>query len=81
MTQPSPEKRAEWRARAAKKNAIVPRNFEVSQRGATLECGKCGHSYHRRLRFGINEPVLVCPQDNCKARNWLPVRYETRGQN
>lgn len=76
MSEPTPEKRAEWQARAARKNAIVPADFEVFPERAILVCGRCSFRFQRALVFGIDEPVMVCPQESCRARNWLPVRYE-----
>ncbi|RMG42869.1 MAG: hypothetical protein D6719_05155 [Candidatus Dadabacteria bacterium] len=75
---PTPQKLAEWQARAAAKNAIVPEYFEVFPNRVIIECGRCGREFRRNLVPNIDEPVFVCPDKSCKARNWLPVRYDLR---
>ncbi|MCB0353104.1 MAG: hypothetical protein KDD64_06245 [Bdellovibrionales bacterium] len=76
MTNPSPQKLAEWRERAAKKNAIVPSYFEVFPTKVHITCGACQHSFRRSLIPNLDEPVFVCPEESCRARNWVPVRYQ-----
>ena len=76
MKQPSPQKMAEWRARAAKKDAIVPHYFEVFATKVIMQCGKCRQEFRRPLIPNLNEPTFVCPNASCKARNWIPLRYE-----
>ncbi len=72
--EPTPEKKAEWKARAARKNAIVPEYFEVSPYWVYLKCGECGDAFKRNLVPRLDEPVFVCP--SCRARNWVPVKFE-----
>jgi len=78
MSDVSPEKMAEWREKASKKEAIVPFNFEVSPYKASIVCGECRREFSRNLIFGLDEPVFVCP--DCRARNWVPVRYKIRNR-
>lgn len=73
---PSPEKLAEWRVLARQKQAIVPEFFEVFPNRAIIVCGKCGTRFVRTLIYGQNEPTFVCPNEKCKSRNWLPVRFK-----
>lgn len=73
---PSPDKRAEWARRAAVKNAIVPRFFEVFVNRVILECGHCGGSFQRPLVPNVNEPTFVCPNKDCRAKNWVPVHFK-----
>ncbi len=73
MTEPTPEKKAEWLIRAALKNAIVPEYFEVFPNKVIIVCGECRHRYVRNLIPSFDEPVFVCPE--CKERNWVPIRY------
>ncbi len=72
------ERRAVWRRKAAKKNAIVPAYFEVTPRAALIVCGKCGKRFRRNLVPHVDEPTFVCPDPGCRARNWLPVTYDLR---
>jgi len=72
----SEEKLVEWRQRAAAKQAIVPGFFEVFPHRVVLKCGKCGLDFNRNLVMNIDEPVFVCPDPDCRARNWVPVKYE-----
>lgn len=76
MNNPSPQKKAEWRARAAQKRAIVPDYFEVFPTRVVIICGNCRHEFSRSLIPNLDEPVFVCPDKKCKARNWVPLRYE-----
>ena len=76
MNQVPEHKRREWQRRAAKKNAIVPEYFEVFVNKVVIICGNCKHHYQRALVFGVNEPVFACPNNECKARNWVPVTFE-----
>ena len=78
--EPSPEKKAEWAARAARKNAIVPEYFEVSPHWVYLRCGVCGKAFKRTLLKGLDEPVFVCPEDACRSRNWVPVKFDLKRQ-
>ncbi len=74
--EPSPEKKAEWQQRAAKKNAIVPAYFEVFPNRVVIVCGSCGRRFVRNLVPALNEPTFVCPEESCGKRNWVPVRFE-----
>ncbi|MGI6523739.1 MAG: hypothetical protein ACOX2O_00360 [Bdellovibrionota bacterium] len=76
MTEPSPQKKEEWRLRAAQKNAIVPKYFEVFPTKVIIECGACGKRFVRNLIPNLDEPVFVCPESACAKRNWVPVRFE-----
>ena len=76
MSEPSPAKKAEWKMRASQKNAIVPKYFEVFPNRVIIECGNCGRRFVRTLIHGLDEPVFVCPNEECKERNWVPVRFE-----
>lgn len=78
MSEPSEAKKAEWRARAAQKEAIVPHYFEVFPNKVIIECGQCKYRYTRPLIPNLNEPTFVCPKSACKARNWVPVRFDLR---
>ncbi|MCB0321763.1 MAG: hypothetical protein KDD60_12625, partial [Bdellovibrionales bacterium] len=78
MKQPTKEKREEWELRASKKQAIVPYYFEVFPSKVHLICGHCQFEFHRNLVPNLDEPTFVCPNENCKARNWIPLRYERR---
>ena len=75
---PTPEKLAEWQQRAAKKGAIVPAFFEVTARTALIKCGNCGTKFQRTLIPKLDEPTFVCPNDACRAKNWIPLRYDIR---
>jgi len=70
------DKRREWQRRAARKHAVVPRYFEVTPTYAVIHCGKCTVVFQRNLIMNVNEPTFICPNPACKARNWLPVRYQ-----
>jgi hypothetical protein len=76
MTEPTPEKKAEWRQRAAAKGGIVPHFFEVFPQKVELQCGGCRHSFKRPLLFNQNEPLIACP--NCTAKNWVPVTFDLK---
>ena len=78
MSNPSPEKLAEWKERASIKGAIVPSYFEVSSRTAILVCGNCGTRYQRNLVPRVDEPTFVCPNESCRAKNWVPLRYNLK---
>ncbi|NMC62022.1 MAG: hypothetical protein GYA55_02515 [SAR324 cluster bacterium] len=78
MSDPSPNKKAEWAARAARKKAIVPEYFEVSPHKVIIHCGSCGHIFTRTLILRLDEPVFVCPLPHCKARNWVPVTFDLK---
>ncbi len=78
MKKPSPQKMAEWRVRAAKKNAIVPYYFEVFTTKVQIVCGNCYYAYQRPLIRNLDEPTFVCPNENCRARNWVPVKFNLR---
>ena len=78
MSRPTPEKLAEWRERAARKQAIVPRYFEVFPTHVVLECGECGAAFQRNLVLNLEEPYFVCPNQSCRARNWVPVYYDLK---
>lgn len=69
-------KTIEWRARAAKKNGIVPEYFEVFPTKVIIVCGQCWTEFSRNLIPNCDEPVFVCPNQKCRARNWIPLRYE-----
>ena len=78
MKKPSLRKKAEWQAKAAKKNAIVPEYFEVFPSKVHIVCGNCLHSFQRTLILNRDEPVYVCPTDDCKSRNWVPVYFDLK---
>jgi hypothetical protein len=78
MFGPTPEKRREWKRRAALKNAIVPAYFEVSPVNVFMFCGKCENPFKRNLITNQNEPTYICPNRRCKARNWVPVQFQLR---
>ena len=80
MTRPKqdPEKRKEWEARAQQKNAIVPEFFEVFPTKVLLVCGICRTEFLRPLVAKIDEPVFVCPNEACLARNWVPVTFDMK---
>ena len=78
MSEPSQRKKAEWRRRAAEKDAIVPYFFEVFAQKVIIECGNCEHRFQRPLIPNLDEPTFVCPVDACKARNWVPVTFDLR---
>ncbi|MCB0328833.1 MAG: hypothetical protein KDD70_04195 [Bdellovibrionales bacterium] len=78
MNQPSPEKLREWRIRASRKNAIVPYYFEVFPKKVVILCGNCHHEFQRPLVPNLDEPTFVCPEPDCRARNWVPVKYDLR---
>jgi len=71
-------KRKEWQARAARKNAIVPYYFEVFVTKVIIQCGACGTEYRRTLIRDLNEPVFVCPNERCRSRNWVPVKFDLK---
>lgn len=74
--QPSPEKKAEWKLRASKKGAIVPDYFEVFPDRVIIVCGQCKRRFIRNLLPSLNEPTFVCPEDSCRQKNWVPVRFD-----
>lgn len=76
MSEPTPEKKAEWKARAAEKGAIVPHFFEVFPSRVELVCGKCKKEFKRPLLMNLDDPTFVCPQ--CKVKNWVPIKYDLR---
>jgi len=76
MKEPDERKKAEWRERAAQKDAIVPHYFEVFPDRVIIECGTCHCRFVRNLIPHLNEPTFVCPQPDCKARNWVPVKFK-----
>ena len=76
MNAPDEAKKARWRAKASEKNAIVPHYFEVFPNKVIIECGQCHHRFVRNLIPRLNEPTFACPNDACRARNWVPVRFE-----
>jgi len=76
MNSISEHKRKEWQARAARKSAIVPYYFEVFVNKVIIQCGACGTEYRRNLIPEIDEPVFVCPNANCRSRNWVPVKFD-----
>jgi len=78
MNRPGPEKIKEWRARASKKNAIVPAFFEVFPDHVFIVCGNCETIYKRVLIVNINEPTFACPNQSCKLKNWVPVHYDLK---
>ena len=75
MNNPSPEKRAEWDAKASRKGAIVPEYFEVFPTRVIIVCGACHTRFVRNLVPNLNEPTFVCPTPTCKKKNWVPVRF------
>lgn len=75
-TRVSPEKKAEWKQRASLKKAIVPHYFTVFPYKVIIECGKCKLEFQRKLIRNRDEPVFACPNEACKARNWVPVNFE-----
>jgi hypothetical protein len=76
MTGPDPKKLAEWRRRAAAKEAIVPSYFEVFPERVIIVCGGCREEFRRNLVPNVQEPTFVCPNEKCRARNWIPIRYQ-----
>ncbi|MFQ5648580.1 MAG: hypothetical protein ACE5IY_01440 [bacterium] len=78
MFGPSAHKRRSWQRKAADKNAVVPRYFEVSPYNVLIVCGKCTQKFQRNLIPNVNEPVFVCPSRSCQTRNWVPVTYKLR---
>ncbi len=78
MSEPGTAKRKEWELRAAQKNAIVPYYFEVSPEVVFFICGKCKTKIQRNLIPHIDEPTFVCPNKSCKAKNWVPVKYNLK---
>lgn len=72
------DKLPEWTQKAAKKNAIVPFYFEVSPVQVFITCGNCQETFVRNLIPNINEPTFVCPNENCKQRNWVPVHFKLK---
>jgi hypothetical protein len=80
MTSPTPEKRAEWETKAAKKDALVPEYFEVFPTRVIIVCGRCGHRFVRNLVPNLNEPTFVCPEKSCRVKNWIPVTFAKRPQ-
>ncbi len=67
-----------WRKQAAQQNAIVPVYFEVTPHTALIVCGKCRCEFQRNLIPHVNDPTFVCPKKSCRAKNWVPVRYDLR---
>lgn len=78
MTEVPAWKKREWTLKAQKKNAIVPAYFEVFVDKVIIDCGHCHTRFQRGLIFGLNEPVFVCPENSCHARNWVPVTFELK---
>jgi hypothetical protein len=78
MSDPSPEKLAEWRAKASKKQAIVPAYFVVYPTKVELTCGRCKTEFVRNLIPNRDEPVFICPNESCKSRNWVPVVFDLK---
>ncbi len=76
MSQPSPEKKAEWAAKAKTKGAIVPHFFEVFPNRVELQCGQCRHSYKRTLLMNHNDPTFACPK--CAVKNWVPIKFDVK---
>jgi len=70
------KKKLIWRQRAASRGAVVPRYFEVSVRNVNIVCGRCGFPFSRNLIPNVNEPTFVCPAQQCRCRNWIPVTYK-----
>ncbi|NLF24267.1 MAG: hypothetical protein GX589_01230 [Deltaproteobacteria bacterium] len=75
MSDPSPQQRARWQEKAAKKGAIVPEYFEVFPTRVIIVCGNCHTRFVRNLVPNLNEPTFVCPTDSCRQKNWVPVRF------
>ena len=75
---PSGAKLREWQLKAAEKDAVVPAFFEVFPQRVFIRCGKCGAEFRRNLVPNVNEPVFACPNEECLARNWVPLRYRRR---
>ena len=64
--------------RAARKDAIVPEYFEVFPNKVIIVCGNCHATFHRSLIPNLDEPTFVCPEEDCRARNWVPVKYDLK---
>ena len=75
FSNPNAKQLSEWKARAQQKNAILPRSFTVSPKRIVIDCGSCGNQFGRRVVPNLSEPVFVCPKETCKARNWVPLRF------
>lgn len=76
--EPSNEKKKEWEQRAKLKNAIVPKYFEVFPNKVDIICGKCGTSFKRALIMNLDEPTFICPNEECRARNWIPLKFDLK---
>lgn len=74
----SKEKQKEWNVKAKLKNAIVPEFFEVFPNKVHIICGKCGCSFRRSLIMNVDDPTFVCPNEECQAKNWVPIKYDLR---
>lgn len=72
----NPERRKDWEARAARKNAIVPEFFEVFPTRVSLTCGACKTEFVRPLVANVDDPVFVCPTESCRARNFVPITFD-----
>ena len=78
MAESEAERRARWKAQAAAKGAIVPDVFEVYADRAVIVCGNCKHKFLRPLIPRLDDPTFVCPEKSCRAKNWLPVKFDLK---
>ncbi len=75
---PSSEKKREWDIRARQKDAIVPEFFEVFPNKVHITCGNCGCNFKRPLIMNLDEPTFICPNEECRAKNWIPLKYDIK---
>lgn len=78
MQQPDPERLKIWQAKASAVGAVVPSYFEVFPDHALILCGCCQTQFTRNLIPNRDEPTFICPDGNCKAKNWLPVYFDKK---
>ena len=72
--QPSEEDLMRWRDIAAKRDAVLPLQFEfVSRKFIAIVCGNCQAPFTRPLIAGQNDPIYVCP--GCSIRNYIPIDW------
>lgn len=76
MPESEAERRLRWKKQAAAKGAIVPDEFEVFPDHVIIVCGNCRHKFVRTLIPRVNDPTFVCPNESCRSKNWVPVKFE-----
>lgn len=79
MTKPTAENEREWQRRAIAREAIVPEYWEVFPTYVLIECGNCHTEFSRNLIPNVNDPTFVCPNEECRKKNFVPITYDLKG--